>query len=36
MAVTALGGMVVSHSIRVGGYELDDAIVRLVQAQDGC
>jgi rod shape-determining protein MreB len=30
MAVTALGGMVVSHSLRVGGYELDDAIVRLV------
>ena len=27
MAVTALGGLVVSHSIRVGGYELDDAIV---------
>jgi rod shape-determining protein MreB len=31
MAVTALGGMVVSHSIRVGGYDLDDAIVRLLQ-----
>jgi rod shape-determining protein MreB len=31
MAVTALGGMVVSHSIRVGGYELDEAIVRVVQ-----
>ena len=28
MAVTALGGLVVAHSIRVGGYELDDAIVR--------
>jgi rod shape-determining protein MreB len=28
MAVTALGGMVISHSIRVGGYELDEAIVR--------
>jgi rod shape-determining protein MreB len=34
MAVTALGGMVVSHSIRIGGYELDDAIVRLVQSQE--
>jgi rod shape-determining protein MreB and related proteins len=31
MAVTALGGMVVSHSIRVGGYELDDAIARDIQ-----
>jgi rod shape-determining protein MreB len=31
MAVTALGGLVVSHSIRVGGYDLDDAIVRLLQ-----
>ena len=33
MAVTALGGMVVSHSIRVGGYELDEAIVRVVLDQ---
>ena len=31
MAVVALGGMVVSHSVRIGGYELDDAIVRHVQ-----
>jgi rod shape-determining protein MreB len=31
MAVTALGGMVVSHSVRVGGYDLDDAIVKLLQ-----
>jgi len=31
IAVTALGGMVVAHSIRVGGYELDDAIVRYLQ-----
>src|SRR5207249_1091915 len=31
MAVTALGGMVISHSIRVGGYELDEAIVRDTQ-----
>ena len=32
MAVVALGGMVVSHSVRIGGYELDDAIVRHVQS----
>jgi rod shape-determining protein MreB and related proteins len=31
MAVIVLGSMVVSHSIRVGGYELDDAIVRDIQ-----
>jgi rod shape-determining protein MreB len=31
MAVTALGGLVVSHSIRVGGYDLDDAVVRMAQ-----
>jgi rod shape-determining protein MreB len=31
MAVTALGGLAVSHSIRVGGYDLDDAIIRLLQ-----
>jgi rod shape-determining protein MreB len=35
MAVTALGGMVVSHSIRVGGYDLDDAIVKLLQDRHG-
>jgi rod shape-determining protein MreB and related proteins len=35
MAVTALGEMVVSHSLRVGGYELDDAIVRFVQDREG-
>jgi rod shape-determining protein MreB len=34
MAVTALGGMVVSHSLRVGGYELDEAIVRLAQVDE--
>jgi rod shape-determining protein MreB len=34
MAVTALGGMVVSHSLRVGGYELDEAIVRFVQVHE--
>src|SRR5262249_48601699 len=33
IAVTALGGAV-SHSIRVGGYELDDAIVRVVREQE--
>ena len=31
IAVTALGGVVVAHSVRVGGYELDEAIVRFVQ-----
>jgi rod shape-determining protein MreB len=34
MAVTALGDLVVAHSIRVGGYELDEAIVRLVQEDE--
>jgi rod shape-determining protein MreB len=34
MAVTALGGLVIAHSIRVGGYDLDDAIVRLLQQQE--
>jgi rod shape-determining protein MreB and related proteins len=33
MAVTALGGMVVSRSLQVGGYDFDDAIVRAVQQQ---
>ena len=31
IAVTALGAMVVAQSIRVGGYELDEAIVRHLQ-----
>jgi rod shape-determining protein MreB len=31
MAVTALGGMIVSHSVRVGGYDLDEAIVKHLQ-----
>ncbi|HWE80072.1 MAG TPA: rod shape-determining protein [Gaiellaceae bacterium] len=31
IAVTALGGLVVAHSIKVGGYELDDAIVKMVE-----
>jgi rod shape-determining protein MreB len=30
-AVISLGGIVVANSLRVGGYELDDAIVRHVQ-----
>jgi rod shape-determining protein MreB len=34
MAVTSLGGMVIAHSLRVGGYDLDDAIVRLVQNEE--
>jgi rod shape-determining protein MreB len=34
MAVTALGGMVAVQSIPVGGYELDDAIVRSIQQRD--
>jgi rod shape-determining protein MreB len=28
VAVTSLGGLVVAESVRVGGYEMDDAIVR--------
>jgi rod shape-determining protein MreB len=34
MAVTALGGMVVAHSIPVGGYELDEAIIRHLRERD--
>jgi rod shape-determining protein MreB len=34
MAVAALGGLAVAHSIRVGGYDLDDAIVRLLQDEE--
>ena len=33
LAVTALGGMVVSASVQVGGYDLDDAIVRSLQEE---
>jgi rod shape-determining protein MreB len=33
MAVIALGGIVVSSSLPVGGYDLDDAIVRFAQEQ---
>jgi rod shape-determining protein MreB and related proteins len=31
MGVTALGGLVVSEAVRVGGYDLDEAIVRSLQ-----
>src|SRR5213595_4073042 len=34
VAVLALGGIVVWESIEVGGYEMDDAIVRHVDTQD--
>jgi rod shape-determining protein MreB len=34
MGITASGGLVVSHSIRVGGYEFDEAIVRLLQERE--
>jgi rod shape-determining protein MreB len=34
IAVTALGSLVVSRSLRVGGYDLDDAIVRLLQREE--
>jgi rod shape-determining protein MreB len=34
VAVTALGSLVVSQSIRVGGYELDEAIVRFVSEDE--
>jgi rod shape-determining protein MreB len=34
MAVTALGGMVVTNSIRIGGYDLDDAIIKSIQADE--
>ncbi len=35
VAVVALGGIVVSSSIRVGGYEMDDAIVDHVRKRHG-
>jgi rod shape-determining protein MreB and related proteins len=31
MGVTALGGLAVSEAVRVGGYDLDEALVRSVQ-----
>ena len=33
IAVIALGGMVVATSLRVGGYELDDALARFTQGE---
>src|SRR6266567_2265588 len=33
-AVTALGGLAVVNSIKVGGYQMDDAIVRSIQHQE--
>ncbi len=33
MAVIALGGIVVATSLPVGGYDMDDAIVRFIQEQ---
>jgi rod shape-determining protein MreB len=33
VAVTALGGIVVARSLQVGGYDLDEAIVRFVQQE---
>ena len=33
-AITALGSLAVVHSIKVGGYQLDDAIVRSIQQQE--
>jgi rod shape-determining protein MreB len=32
MAVTALGGIIVSESLRTGGYDLDEAIVQRLQS----
>jgi rod shape-determining protein MreB and related proteins len=34
VAVLSLGGIVVWESIRVGGYELDDSIIRYVDAEE--
>src|SRR3954469_19854725 len=33
VAITSLGGLAVAESIRVGGYEMDDAIVRYAKAR---
>jgi rod shape-determining protein MreB len=35
-AVTALGGLAVVNSIKVGGYQMDDAIVRPSNNGNGC
>jgi rod shape-determining protein MreB len=34
VAVISFGGIVVSRSLRVGGYEMDDAVVRYVRDRD--
>jgi rod shape-determining protein MreB len=34
IGVTALGSLAVVHSIRVGGYQMDDAVVRSVQHRE--
>jgi rod shape-determining protein MreB and related proteins len=34
IGVTALGSLAVVHSIRVGGYQMDDAIVRSIQQRE--
>ena len=34
IAVTALGSLAVMHSIKVGGYQMDDAIVRSIQQRE--
>src|SRR5271166_1416610 len=33
MAVISLGGIVLSHTLRVGGYEMDEAIARYLRAE---
>ena len=33
-AVTSLGSLAVVHSIKVGGYQIDDAIVRSIQRRE--
>jgi rod shape-determining protein MreB len=35
VAITSLGGLVVAESVRVGGYEMDEAIVRHVKTSHG-
>ena len=35
VAITSLGGLVVAESVRVGGYEMDEAIVRHVKMSHG-
>ena len=34
IGITALGSLAVVHSIRVGGYQMDDAIVRSIQQRE--